>query len=133
MGKEANKTKIRNAILEKVAKFLEEEFDTYVREVKSGECTMLIPDENGEKVYANIKVSIPRGTRNGEGGYNAYDGYALAKEYKQECKEKAEEKAEKEAVKQAKIAADEQKRAEKKALAEANKNLKELKNIPLGE
>ena len=133
MGKEANKTKVRNAILEKVVKFLEVEFDTYVREVKSGEYTMLVADENGEKVYANIKVSIPRGTRNGEGGYNAYDGYALAKEYKQECKEKAEEKAEKEAVKQAKIAADEQKRAEKKALAEANKNLKELKNIPLGE
>lgn len=131
MGKEANKTKIRDAILSKVAKFLEEEFDTYVKAVASGEVTMLIPDENGEKIYANVKISIPRGSRNGEGGYNAYDGYAEAKLFAQEKKDKAEEKAAKEAEKQAKIAADEKKRAEKKALAEANKNLKELRKIDI--
>lgn len=133
MGKEANKAKVRDAILSKVAKFLEEEFDTYVKAVASGEVTMLIPDENGEKIYANVKISIPRGSRNGEGSYNAYDGYAKAKAFAQEKKYKAEEKAAKEAEKQAKIAADEKKRAEKAALAEANKNLKELRKIKIEE
>jgi len=131
MGKEANKTKIRDAILTKLSAFLEDEFDTYVKVVASGEVTMLIPDENGEKIYANVKISIPRGSRNGEGGYNTYDGYAEAKAYAQEQKDKAEERAEKEAKKQAKIAADEKKRAEKKALAEANKGLKELRKIDI--
>ena len=131
MGKEANRAKVREAILAKVAEFLENEFDTYVKLVASGEVTMLIPDENGEKFYANVKISIPRGSRNGEGGYNAYDGYAEAKLFAQEQKDKAEEKAAKEAEKQAKIAADEKKRAEKKALAEANKGLKELRKIDI--
>ena len=40
-----------------------------------------------------------------------------------------QKKADAEAKKQKKIAADEKKRAEKKALAEANKNLKELRKI----
>jgi len=131
MGKEANKAKIRDAILTKITKFLEDEFDTYVKPVASGEVTMLIPDENGEKIYANVKISIPRGSRNGEGGYNVYDGYAEAKLFAREQKDKAEEKAEKEAKKQAKIAADEKKRAEKKVLAEANKGLKELRKIDI--
>ena len=136
MGKEANKTKIRDAIIAKIAAFLEEEYDTYVKAVSSGESTMLIQDENGEKIYANVKVSIPRGTRNGVGGYDPYDGYAEAKIYAQEKKDKAEEKAIKDAEKKKKIEADEKKRAEKKALAEANKNLKELRKIditPAGE
>lgn len=129
MGKEANKTKVRNAILEEVVKFLEEKFDTYAKAVGSGEYTLLVPDEDGNKMYANVKVSIPRGTRDGEGGYIPYDGYHVAKEYAEECKEKKEKKDAAEAKKQAKIAKDEQKRAEKKALAEANKNLKELRKI----
>ena len=129
MGKEASKTKVRNAILEEVVKFLEEKFDTYAKAVGSGEYTLLVPDEDGNKIYANVKVSIPRGARNGEGGYIPYDGYHVAKEYAEECKEKQAKKDAAEAKKQAKIAKDEQKRAEKKALAEANKNLKELRKI----
>ena len=131
MGKEANKTKIRNAVLEKVAKFIEEEFDTYAKPVGSGEYTFLVPDEEGNKIYANVKISIPRGTRDGMGGYNPYDGYEAAKEYAQERKDKETEKAGAEAKKQAKIAADEKKREEKKALAEANKNLHELRKISI--
>lgn len=101
MGKEANKTKIRDSILAKVTQFLENEYDTYVKAVGSGEYTMLIPDDEGNKIYANIKVSIPRGTRNGEGGYNPYDGYKVAKEYKQDLESKIQERAVKKAMKEA--------------------------------
>lgn len=131
MGKEAAKTKIRDAIIAKIAEFLEEEYDTYFKMVASGEGSMLIQDENGDKIYANVKVSIPRGTRNGNGGYNAYDGYTEARLFEQEQKDKAREKAVKEAEKQKKIEEDEKKRAEKKALKEANEGLKELRNIKI--
>lgn len=119
MGKEASKTKIRDAILAKVVEFLEEEYDTYVREVKSGEYTMLIPDENGDKLYANVKISIPRGTRNGTGGYDPYDGYAMAKEYAKEIASKEQEKAAKKAMKEA----EKGKTKEQKQVATAIKNL----------
>ncbi len=92
MGKEASKAKFRDGILAKIAKYLETEYDTYVRQVASGEYTMLVPDEEGNKVYVNVKVSVPRGTRNGEGGYNPYDGYKMARDYKDIVEAKAAKK-----------------------------------------
>lgn len=101
MGKEASKTKIRDAILAKIVSFIEEEYDTYAKAVNSGEYTFIIPDEEGNKLFANVKVSIPRGTRNGEGGYIPYDGFQAAKEYKEDKESKAQERAIKRAMKEA--------------------------------
>ena len=92
MGKEASKAKFRDSILTRIAEYLEAEYDTYVRQVASGEYTMLVPDEEGNKVYVNVKVSVPRGTRNGEGGYNPYDGYKIARNYKDIVEAKAAKK-----------------------------------------
>lgn len=117
MGKEANRTKLRDGILEKIAGFLGEEYDTYVRPVASGEYTMLIEDEEGNKIFANVKVSIPRGTRNGNGGYNAYDGYALARGYAEDLQAKAQEAEIKKANKEQK------KTKEQKQVAKAIENL----------
>ena len=101
MGKEASKTKIRDSILNVLIPFLEDKYDTYVKQVDSGEYTMMIPDEDGNKIYANIKVSIPRGTRNGEGGYIPYDGYQSARDYKNEIEARTQERAIKKAMKEA--------------------------------
>ena len=90
-------------------------------------------DAENNETWIVFKVSVPRGTRNGEGGYDPYDAYTIAEDYALDCQEKAQKKAETEAKKQAKIARDEKKRAEKKALAEANKNLNELRKIKLTE
>ena len=117
MGKEANRTKLRDGILEKIAEFLGDEYDTYVRPVASGEYTMLIEDEEGNKIFANIKVSIPRGTRNGNGGYNAYDGYAIARGYAEDLQAKAQEAEIKKANKEQK------KTKEQKQVAKAIENL----------
>ena len=100
-----------------------------VAPVSASELAIPCVDDEGNEKFVLIKVSIPRGTRNGQGGYDPYDGYAVAEDYAIDCKEKAQKKADAEAKKQKKIAADEKKRAEKKALAEANKNLKELRKI----
>jgi len=133
MTKAQLETKLRNTFLNFVTEQVQVAFDTDVLPVSASELAIPVLDEEGNEKFVLIKVSIPRGTRNGQGGYDPYDGYAIAEDYAQDCVEKAQKKADVEAKKQAKIAKDEQKRAEKKALAEANKNLKELRKIKLEE
>lgn len=120
---------IRNDFLTLIAKAIETEKETDALPVSANEIAVPCLDPDGNETWAVIKVSIPRGTRNGEGGYTPYDGYSVAEDYKIDCEEKAQKKAEVEAKKQAKIAKDQKAREEKKALAEANKGLKELRKI----
>jgi hypothetical protein len=129
MTKAQLETKLRNSFLNFVTEQIQTAFDTDVLAVSASELAIPTLDEEGNEKFVLIKVSIPRGTRNGQGGYDPYDGYAVAEDYAQDCVEKAQKKADVEAKKQAKIAKDEKARAEKKALAEANKGLKELRKI----
>lgn len=129
MTKAQLETKLRNRFLSFITQTISQEMEIDALPVSASELAVPCLDDEGNETWALVKVSIPRGTRNGEGGYNPYNGYALAEEYAQDCVEKAQKKADAEAKKQKKIAADEKKRAEKKALAEANKNLKELRKI----
>ena len=133
MTKAQLETKLRNTFLNFVTEQIQTAFDTDVLAVSASELAIPTLDEEGNEKFVLIKISIPRGTRNGQGGYDPYDGYAVAEDYAQDCVEKAAKKADAEAKKQAKIARDEKARAEKKALAEANKNLKELRKIKLAE
>lgn len=120
---------IRNDFLALIAKVIEAEKETDALPVSANEIAVPCLDPEGNETWAIIKVSIPRGTRNGEGGYTPYDGYAAAEDYQIEQADKAEKKAKAEEKKQAKIAKDKKAREEKKALAEANKGLKELRKI----
>ena len=120
---------IRNDFLALIAKAVEAEKETDALPVSANEIAVPCLDPEGNETWAIIKVSIPRGTRNGEGGYTPYDGYAAAEDYQIEQADKAEKKAKAEEKKQAKIAKDKKAREEKKALAEANKGLKELRKI----
>lgn len=94
-------TALRNEILEVIKKALEEHFDTDIYTVGSGEITLATVDAEHNDRYPKIKVSIPRGTRNGEGGYIPYDGYEAAEAYKEEKESKARERAVKKAMKEA--------------------------------
>ena len=129
MTKAQLETAIRNDFLTAISDFISESRETDVLPVSASELAIPCLDAEGNEKWVLIKVSIPRGTRNGEGGYDPYDGYSVAEDYQIEQADKAEKKAKAEEKKQAKIAADEKKRAEKKALAEANKGLKELRKI----
>lgn len=120
---------IRNNFLALIAKAIETEKETDALPVSANEIAVPCLDPEGNETWAVIKVSIPRGTRNGEGGYTPYDGYAAAEDYQIEQADKAEKKAKAEEKKQAKITKDKKAREEKKALAEANKGLKELRKI----
>ena len=133
MTKAQLETKLRNSYLEMIRQLIKEQVGTDALRVSASEYAVPCLDEEKNEKFVLIKVSIPRGTRNGSGSYKPYDGYALAEDYAFDCQGKAKEKADAEAKKQAKIARDQKAREEKKALAEANKNLKELRKIKVTE
>ena len=129
MTKAQLENKLRNTYLDMIRNMVSSEVETDALTVSASELAIPCLDEEGNEKFVLIKVSIPRGTRNGQGGYDPYDGYAVAEDYAIDCAEKTQKKADAEAKKQAKIARDQKARAEKAALAEANKNLKELRKI----
>ena len=129
MTKAELENKLRSDMMKRITHMITEELFTDALVVSASEIAVPLLDAEGNEKFALIKVSIPRGTRNGEGGYIPYDGYHAADDYAIDCAEKAQKKADAEAKKQAKIARDQKAREEKKALAEVNKNLHELKKI----
>lgn len=93
MSKAALETAIRNDILSAMTAFLSEHFDADVMDVSASELVMPVVDAEGNEKFALIKVSIPRGSRNGDGGYDAYDGYAAHEEWELEKADKADKAA----------------------------------------
>lgn len=130
MNKAELETALRNQFLSFITEQVQTNFETDALAVSASEIAIPCLDNEGNEKWVLIKVSIPRGTRNGS-GYDPYDGYSLAEDYAQVVEDRAKKKAEVEAKKQAKIAKDQKAREAKKALAEANKNLKELKKIDI--
>lgn len=93
MSKASLETAIRNDILSAITELLTKKFDTDVMPVSASELTIPVLDAEGNEKFALVKVSIPRGARDGNGGYTAYDGYAAAEDYKAELADKAAKKA----------------------------------------
>lgn len=120
MSKAALETAIRNDILQAIAELLQEKYETDVMPVSASELTIPVVDAEGNEKFALIKVSIPRGTRNGEGGYDAYDGYAAAEDYRLEMEDKAAKKAASAAKKAAAEKEKERKREAKKVVKKLN-------------
>lgn len=112
MTKTARETALRNDFLSKLIALLADE---EVLRVGSNEISIPCVDAEGNDAWVNVKVSTPRGTRNGEGGYNEYNGYEARDLYAEDCKTRAEKAKAAEEKKAAKIAADAKRRAEKAA------------------
>lgn len=99
---------LRNSIFADLITFINEHFETDALLVANNEITMPVVDSEGNEKFANIKISIPRGTRKGKGkGYEPYDGYVANKEYlenlaiqQEKEKEKERKRKEREAEKQ---------------------------------
>jgi len=92
---------LRKKFLELITNTLNTQWDMESLPVSASELAIPCLDEEGNEKFVLIKVSIPRGTRNGEGGYDAYDGYAASEDYKAEQESKAQERAVKKAMKEA--------------------------------
>lgn len=86
--------------------------------VSANEIAIPCLDAEGNESCVIVKVSTPRGSRNGDGSYTPYDPYAAAEDYKLDVAEKLEKKKATEAKKAAKIAADKAKREAKAAKEE---------------
>ena len=101
----ANKATLENQlraeVMQVIIDALETHFDVNAIVVGSGEIALPVTDAEGNEKYPKIKVSIPRGTRNGEGGYIPYDGYEAADAYTAEQESKAQERAVRKAMKEA--------------------------------
>ena len=121
MSKASLETEIRNRILDAITKTLTEMYDTDVMPVSASELTIPVLDSEGNEKFALIKVSIPRGTRNGDGGYNAYDGYAAA----EECKGVLADRTDKEKARQEKRDQAEKERERRRAAKAVVKELNE--------
>ena len=122
MGKEANRNDMKNEVLSNVMAFLREKYETDVLPVGTSEIMMPGVDKDGNEFYYVVKISVPRGTRNKNGGYKAYNGYDAAEAYKTDCEIDAQEKA-------LKAANRERKAKEAEAKRESRKITKAVKNL----
>ena len=77
MTKAQLETKLRNECLELLHETLDNKYGCDVLPVSASEIALPVTDAEGNEKWILIKVSIPRGTRNGAGGYDPYDGYAV--------------------------------------------------------
>lgn len=102
----ASKASLENGLRKKFLNLITDTLNSAQWEMESlpvsaSELAVPCLDEEGNEKWVLIKVSIPRGTRNGEGGYEPYDGYEAAEAYKEEKESKAQERAVKKAMKAA--------------------------------
>lgn len=95
-------TALRNRILNLVADFLATELDADRINVGTSEISFPVVDDAGNEKYVNVKVSIPRGKRDGNGGYIPYNAYDERDAFNEDLKRKQakhEEVAERQARK----------------------------------
>lgn len=95
MNKTQLESKLRNDYLSIIATELSNK-EYEVLRVSANELAIPCLDDEQNEKWIVVKVSTPRGTRNGEGGYIPYDGYAVAEDYRLDSEAKAEAKAKKE-------------------------------------
>lgn len=92
MGKQNLDNAIRKEYMTIITDFFEEMRNTDVLQTSASELAIPVVDADGNEKFVLIKVSVPRGTRDGKGGYIPYDGYAMAEDYKIDLKSKGKEK-----------------------------------------
>lgn len=119
-SKAALETAIRNDILNVITSQLTAHFDTDVMDISASELVMPVVDAEGNEKFAVIKVSIPRGTRNGSGGYDPYDGYAAHEEWELDKADKADKAAKRKEKAERAEAEKERKRAARKIVKDLN-------------
>lgn len=100
-SKASLETALRNKYLGLISELVMNQEETDVLPVSASEIAIPCLDDEGNEKFVLIKVSIPRGTRNGSGGYDPYDGYAAADDYHAELESKLQERAVKKAMKAA--------------------------------
>ena len=120
MSKASLETEVRNQVLQTIIDAVNPISD--ILPISASELALPIVDSEGNEKFAVIKVSIPRGERDGNGGYIPFDGYAAAEDWKLVLAERAD----KVAKRKEKAERAEKERARK---AEARKTIKKLNTV----
>lgn len=88
---------LRNEILDTIVQALSEHFDldpvNQIEKVASGAIILPLLDGDGNEKYPKVVVSIPRGARDGNGGYIPFNGHDAAVEYREEQENRERERA----------------------------------------
>lgn len=116
---------IRERIMNIIAPVLEQELGADILAVKTNEFSIPLLDKYGNEIFANIKISVPRGVRAGH-GYVPYDGYAAAEDYTLEQEEKKAKREASNAKKAAAAAKREHDRELRKTVRTMKQDVKEL-------
>ena len=122
------KNELRAVWTEKVAEWLRTNGEDALR-VSSNEIAIPVVGSDGNEDFVIFTVKVPIGSRDGE----AYDGYAMAEDFKLKQDSKAAKAAEAAKAKEAKKARDEKAREEKKRAREAAKQAKENQSTEMEE
>lgn len=120
MSKASLETEIRNNVLQTIIDAVNPISD--ILPISASELALPIVDSEGNEKFAVIKVTIPRGERDGNGGYIPFDGYAAAEDWKLVLADRAD----KVAKRKEKAERAEKERARK---AEARKTIKKLNTV----
>jgi len=121
MGKEIMRSAIRNEVIDTLINTLSEHYDSDVLQVSASAIVMPAVDAEGNECFVKISISVPRGTRNGEGGYNPYDGYAEHEDWKLAQQDKLDKENARKAKAEHAEKERERKRAARKVIKELNK------------
>ena len=106
---------IKVRFLDGVAEHLTQVGEEVLR-VGSNEIALPVVDEDGNEKWLVLTFKVPTGSRDGD----AYDGYAMAEDYKMKCEEKeAKAKAKAEKAEKDKTKREDKARAKAKADAQA--------------
>lgn len=92
---------LRSTMLNNIIQMISNVYGTDGLPVSASELAIPVLDSEDNEKFVLIKVSIPRGTRDGDGGYIPYDGYSAHDAYVEEIASKAQERAVKRAMKEA--------------------------------
>lgn len=119
-SKKSLNEKLRAKYMELVKCYLADEHDEEILVTGSNEFCIPCVDEEGNDEFLVVTFKVPTGSRDGD----AYDGYAMAEDYRMKCEAKAE-KAKESAKKKAEKMARDKAMREAKAKAKAEHQAKE--------
>ena len=120
MSKASLETEIRNNVLQTIIDAVNPISD--ILPISASELALPIVDSEGNEKFAVVKVSIPRGERDGNGGYIPFDGYAAAEDWKMVLADRADKAAARKEKK-------ERQEKERERKANAKKVIKDLNTV----
>ena len=124
MSKAELENGIRVEAIDTLTKAVAEHYGIEVEEIcilSASEFAIPVLDADRNESWVKVSVTVPRGTRNGNGGYTPYNPYDIAKDYAQELADRQAKQDAREAKKKAEAEARAAKKAAKQTIKELNK------------